>query len=86
MIKHTLSGSVSIHLNRRMGGKFSHLTVCAEAWILHRTGRVFLLDLLMFVLFRERHHCQNQYLTYGAKKGFHHETHANTGRRIRRTD
>lgn len=65
MKKHTLSAHGSIHLNRRLGGKFPHLTVCAEAWILDYKKRIFFLDLLMWLLFRERNHCQNQYFTYG---------------------
>lgn len=65
MKKHTLSAHGSIHLNRKMGGKFPHLTVCAEAWILDYRVRVFLLDLLMVFLFWELNHCRNQYLTYG---------------------
>lgn len=68
-MKYSLSGHGSIHLNRKMGGKFPHLTVCAEAWILHRTGRVFFLDLLMLLLFWELNHCKKQYLTYGLKPG-----------------
>ena len=63
--KHTLSAHGSIHLNRKMGGKLPHLTVCAEAWILDYRVRVFLLDLLMVFLFWELNHCRNQYLTYG---------------------
>lgn len=81
MARHTLSAHGSILLNRKLGGKFPHLTICAEAWILHRTGRVFFLDLLMLILFFERNHCRNQYLTYGANlKGYPpHETHENCG-------
>jgi len=62
---HTLSAHGSILLNRKLGGKFPHLTVCAEAWILDYRMRIFLLDLLMWLLFREHNHCQNQYLRYG---------------------
>ena len=69
MKKYTLSAHGSIHLNRKMGGKFPHLTVCAEAWILDYRVRVFLLDLLMVFLFWELNHCRNQYLTYGATHG-----------------
>jgi hypothetical protein len=68
MKKHTLSAHGSIRLNRRIGGKFPHLTVCAEAWILDYRVRIFCLDLLVLLIFRERHHCRNQYLTYGTKK------------------
>lgn len=78
-MKETISGHGSIHLNRRIGGKFPHLTVCAEAWILHRTGRVFLFDLICLILFWERSHCKKQYLKYGAKKGSHHETDEDFG-------
>jgi len=63
--RHTLSAHGSILLNRKLGGKFPHLTVCAEAWILDYKMRIFLLDLLMWLLFRECNHCQNQYLRYG---------------------
>ena len=69
MKKHTLSAHGSIHLNRRLGGKFPHLTVCAEAWILDYKVRIFLLDTLMYLLFLEKNHCQNQYLTYGVNHG-----------------
>lgn len=70
-MKHTLSAHGSIHLNRRMGGKFPHLTVCAEAWILDYKVRVFFLDTLMVLLFWEWNHCRNQYLTYGVTHGIH---------------
>lgn len=80
MERYSLSAHGSMHLNRRFGGKFPHLTICAEAWILHRTGRVFLLDLLMIVLFWEFNHCKKQYLAYGAKlKGIPNETYENLG-------
>lgn len=63
--KHTLSAHGSILLNRKLGGKFPHLTICAEAWILDYKVRVFFLDALMVLLFWEWNHCRNQYLTYG---------------------
>lgn len=63
----TISAHGSIHLNRRLGGKFPHLTLCAEAWILDYKIRVFFLDLLMVVLFWELDHCRKQYMVYGAK-------------------
>lgn len=66
--KHTLSAHGSIHLNRKLGGKFPHLTICAEAWILDHRIKIFLLDSLMVLLFWEWNHCRNQYLTYGAKR------------------
>lgn len=63
--RYTLSAHGSILLNRKLGGKFPYLTICAEAWILDYRVRIFFLDLLMWLLFRERNHCQNQYLKYG---------------------
>jgi len=63
----TISAHGSIHLNRKMGGKFPHLTICAEAWILDYKVRVFFLDFLMILLFWELNHCRKQYLTYGTK-------------------
>jgi hypothetical protein len=77
---HTLSSHGSIYLNRRLGGKFPHLTICAEAWILHRTRRILFLDLLIFLIFWEMNHCRNQYLKYGANlKGKTYETNENFG-------
>jgi len=71
----SLSARGSIHLNRRFGGKFPHLTICGEAWILDRKVRIALLDTLMFLLFLERNHCRNQYRTYGLNQRNHpHET------------
>lgn len=71
-MKKSLSAHGSMHLNRRFGGKFPHLTVCAEAWILDKRVRVFFLDVLMILLFWELNHCRNQYLTYGVTNGTRH--------------
>jgi len=72
-MKKSLFAHGSIHLNRRLGGKFPHLTICAEAWILHHTRKIFFLDLLILVFFWERNHCRNQYLTHGfILKGHQH--------------
>lgn len=73
----SLSARGSIHLNRKLGGKFPHLTICAEAWILDLRIRIFFFDTLMWLLFSERNHCQNQYRAYGLNQRNHpHETDA----------
>lgn len=54
-----------MRLNRARGGRFEHLTICAEEWILDRRLRVLILDAMMLAIFFERDHCRKQYHTYG---------------------
>jgi len=71
----SLSARGSIRLNQRLGGKFPHLTICAEAWILDLRMRILFLDILMWLLFLERNHCRNQYRAYGLnQRNNSHET------------
>ena len=63
--KKTLMCRISTWLNVKTGGDLPHLTICAEAWIKHQTTKVFILDCLMYVIYRERNHCCKQYIQYG---------------------
>lgn len=57
----------SMRLNAWRGGKFPHLTICAELWVLDRRLAYRTIDLILLVVFFERDHCKRQYLTYGKR-------------------
>lgn len=57
-----------MRLNKMRGGRFPHLTICAELWLLDRRLWVMIIDAMMLVIYLERAHCQKQYWTYGLQR------------------